>query len=248
MGDYWMPLYLDEITKAVNASLRRRQRAVGLAIFLELIRRAAKLRASDQPGKCVAGRDELAACCNSTSQTVRTVLNALRTNRILTIESTSRGTSITIRDLGRYVHLKQQPDHEILPASTANQPATNQPPPRNQPLNRNKEKEREKKNIFVEDSVEYRLASLLYDLILRNNPGHMKPDLKKWAHEVDLMLRRDGRTPEKVEEVMRWAQADDFWKANILSPCKLREKYDQLAIRMQRDKRRQKDGDLQLGL
>ena len=50
------------------------------------------------------------------------------------------------------------------------------------------------------------------------------------------MLRIDKRTPEEIEEVIRWCQNDSFWQANILSTKKLREKFDQLAIKMQKQK------------
>jgi len=48
------------------------------------------------------------------------------------------------------------------------------------------------------------------------------------------MIRLDKRKPEKIKEVIDWCQADDFWYANILSTKKLREKYDQLVLQMQR--------------
>src|SRR5665648_564553 len=36
----------------------------------------------------------------------------------------------------------------------------------------------------------------------------------------------------EIKEVIRWCQKDSFWQGNILSPGKLREKYDQLTMRM----------------
>ena len=32
--------------------------------------------------------------------------------------------------------------------------------------------------------------------------------------------------------LIKWVQKDSFWMSNILSPAKLREKYDQLVMRM----------------
>lgn len=89
---------------------------------------------------------------------------------------------------------------------------------------------------FSEDSEPHRLASLLKSLILTNNPtARLRTQTPKqfqaWCAEIDRMLRLDQRTPGNVEGVIRWSQADDFWKQNILSPSKLREKYDQLWLR-----------------
>jgi hypothetical protein len=80
----------------------------------------------------------------------------------------------------------------------------------------------------------WRLAGRLRELILENNArAKITPaQLHKWALEVDLMTRRDGRTENEILEVMEWSQRDSFWRANILSAAKLREKFDQLTLRM----------------
>jgi len=79
-----------------------------------------------------------------------------------------------------------------------------------------------------------KLAALFKSLILGNNPIAKVPEnLDKWAKEFDLMLNKDpGRTEDLIESVMRFSQSDDFWKTNILSPGKLREKFDQLYLKM----------------
>ena len=49
------------------------------------------------------------------------------------------------------------------------------------------------------------------------------------------MLDRDGRTEEQVSTAIDWCQDNEFWRANILSMPKLREKYDQLRMQAMRD-------------
>ena len=78
-----------------------------------------------------------------------------------------------------------------------------------------------------------RLSKLFIDLILQRHPEHRHPDLNKWAGEIDRMIRIDKRTPERIEAVLRWSQADSFWQTNILSPEKLRKQFDQLEIKQQ---------------
>lgn len=89
------------------------------------------------------------------------------------------------------------------------------------------------KKIFVETSHEFRLSALLLQLIQERDPK-AKANLQSWAVHVDRLIRIDGRQPDEIEQVVRWCQNDDFWQANILSTSKLREKYTQLKLQMQR--------------
>jgi len=61
-------------------------------------------------------------------------------------------------------------------------------------------------------------------------PNSKQPNLDTWANEIRLMRERDGpdRTPEGIRQLFAWANANPFWRTNILSPEKLREKWDQL--------------------
>lgn len=73
------------------------------------------------------------------------------------------------------------------------------------------------------------LAGLLADLIEQN--GSRRPTVtKSWVTEIDRMIRLDERSPDLVEKCIRWAQADSFWRANIMSPAKLRKHYDRLRL------------------
>jgi len=78
-----------------------------------------------------------------------------------------------------------------------------------------------------------KLANKLKTLILHNNPGAKVPDdIKKWAIDIDRMLRIDKRAETEIESVIIFSQQDPFWMSNILSAATLREKYDKLYLRM----------------
>jgi len=99
-----------------------------------------------------------------------------------------------------------------------------------------KEKVKESKKlslskVFTSDSEEIRLSNFLFNHILKNNPNAKKPNFQKWAKDFDAILRIDKRPLEKVKEVIKWCHEDSFWKANILSPGKLRDKFDQLLVK-----------------
>ncbi len=74
--------------------------------------------------------------------------------------------------------------------------------------------------------------------IFLKNITEEKPDFKvprnlySWSECFDKMIRLDGRDVDKIIAVIEWVTHDSFWKANILSPSKLREKFDQLELKM----------------
>ncbi len=78
-----------------------------------------------------------------------------------------------------------------------------------------------------------RLARWMFDLIVQAVPGTKEPKLDKWANTIRLMRERDHLTHRQIAEVFLWANRDPFWKTNILSPDKLREKFPQLAAKSQ---------------
>lgn len=85
------------------------------------------------------------------------------------------------------------------------------------------------------DAAKAPLSHLLADLIAVNDPNGKRPKVtKRWADAERLLIDRDGRTAEQVEAIIRWSQADEFWRANVLSMAKLREKFAQLWQQAQR--------------
>jgi phage replication O-like protein O len=79
------------------------------------------------------------------------------------------------------------------------------------------------------------LTNLLADLILINNPKHRylrngkrEKTIITWADAIDKLFRIDKQTVEDIRIVIEWCQSDSFWRKNVLSGDKLREKWDQL--------------------
>ncbi|MBE0534770.1 MAG: helix-turn-helix domain-containing protein [Phycisphaerae bacterium] len=85
----------------------------------------------------------------------------------------------------------------------------------------------------ITSSEAVKLAELLLALIIERKPDFRKPNMKTWAAEVDRMIRLDKRTGERIEAVIMWSQADNFWRDNILSTAKLRKQFDQLELKME---------------
>lgn len=92
-----------------------------------------------------------------------------------------------------------------------------------------------KKKEYDLDSKEYRCALKLQEEILKNKPNFKKTNLQKWADTFRLIHERDKREWTEIGEMILYATQDDFWKANILSPDKLRKHFDLLEAQRERD-------------
>lgn len=53
---------------------------------------------------------------------------------------------------------------------------------------------------------------------------------KKWAVEIERMKRLDGRSEAEIIEALTFATTDGFWKSNIRSTKKFREKFETLIV------------------
>ncbi|MGU5709755.1 conserved phage C-terminal domain-containing protein [Aeromonas caviae] len=59
-------------------------------------------------------------------------------------------------------------------------------------------------------------------------PTAIEPNWAKWANVIRLMRELDQRSHRDICELYDWVSRDAFWCANVLSPQKLRQKWDQL--------------------
>lgn len=80
-----------------------------------------------------------------------------------------------------------------------------------------------------------RLTELLSTLIGQNIPNRTPPtksQMAAWAAAADRLNRIDGHGWAEIEVLLRWCQTDSFWKQNILSMTKFREKWNRLQVKM----------------
>lgn len=104
--------------------------------------------------------------------------------------------------------------------------------------NKNVKKEKNDKKVIKEHSQNtVALTNHLIDLLKINNPNVKVPaSLDKWNDEMDKLERIDKYDFMQIRSVIDWCQKDPFWKGNILSVPKLREKIGTLMMQMQRPK------------
>ena len=97
------------------------------------------------------------------------------------------------------------------------------------------DKHAQNKKVFSTDSDPYLLARFLERCITENNPKFPQSESQRqrWAKDFDLMIRRDKIEADDIAEVIEWSQKDSFWRSNILSGKKVRDKYQQLRMRIE---------------
>ena len=96
-----------------------------------------------------------------------------------------------------------------------------------------------KKFSFTE--MDLAMAKEMFAHIQKLNPNHKQPNFEAWANDIRLLGERDGKSHPEIIELFEWANQDRFWQANILSPRKLREKWDVLVL--QRNRQAKPRGD-----
>lgn len=128
--------------------------------------------------------------------------------------------------------------------------STSEQSPDEQPQDDNKKPKKRMIPTFAADTTQYKLAIFMRQCVLENLPkakvpGQTPADLKRWAYDIDLMMRIDNRSSDEIRDMMDWAHKDPFWSANILSPGKLREKWDMLTAHRQRELQRARAAPMQ---
>lgn len=97
---------------------------------------------------------------------------------------------------------------------------------------------KQKPDKYPEGSPFHNMAKYFYkkvsDVAAQEGLSHLiiKADLQKWADEMRKLVEIDKQDKHLVKAVMDWIPTDSFWKTNVLSAKKLREKFPDLALKM----------------
>jgi hypothetical protein len=117
------------------------------------------------------------------------------------------------------------------------------PPQQEKEKVQEKEKEKEENNILLcslsekSELSEYGFIAFSFWQLFRKNLLELgrtktttldKAKLSTWETDIRLMIESDKVTKDELKIVWKFLTKNDFWKPNILSTSKLREKFDQL--------------------
>lgn len=179
-----------------------------------------------------------------TEQEYRTAKKQLAKFGIVTFKVTPKGTIAKLVDKRFYDINEEKPNGQsntkVTDKATGNQQATNgQLTTKEEERSKEVKKEEEKETAdkpprFPSDSREYKYAQRFFERLQEINPTIKKPNLSRWAADFDLLLRVDKRDEQQLGKVVSYALTG-FWRGKIMSPKKLREKYDTLTTQMLTD-------------
>lgn len=198
-----------------------------------------------EPGQFITGRKSLAEDLNKGMKpkfrqseiSWWRYLNNLEKQEMLNIKKTNKYSVVSINKWNDYQQTEQQMNNKRT--SNEQQMNTN----KNVKNEKNEKNNKEKRHKY--EICDMTLAELLLDEIRINNSGFKQPNLEKWASDIRLMRERDSRTAEQIKYLITWSQQHEFWKANILSPTKLRTKFDTLVMQVKQDKQKAKSNVVQ---
>ena len=150
--------------------------------------------------------------------------------QMLSIKSTTKYSVVTVINWSEH----QQHDQQVSNSrpTDVQQLSTNNNVNNANNDNKDNKKELSRKQVYDEDSPPFILADFFYKEILKNNPNYKVPNLQKWSDDIRKLIELDKRDKKEISMLMRWVQQDDFEMSNVLSPAKLRSRYDALVMKM----------------
>jgi phage replication O-like protein O len=98
--------------------------------------------------------------------------------------------------------------------------------------------ETNKKPKYDENNTYFKMALYFHKLVseVAKEAGveHLikKANMQSWSDDFRKLIEIDGVDKHLAKAVMDWVTKDSFWKTNVLSAKKLRDKFGELAIKM----------------
>lgn len=188
-------------------------------------------------GQFLYGRHSAASELNINPSTMRERISKLKKLGFIDIKSDKQYSIITICNYDYY----QTRDNE---KGQPQRQQTHQPTLTPDDTNKKEEKDKKGKkedietpeNKFSDDSPGVILSKLLFSEMQKNDPKAKEPNFQTWAVSIDRLIRLDKREIPVIREIIIWCQKSEFWKPNIMSTPKLREKFPQLLMQSKEKK------------
>jgi hypothetical protein len=186
-----------------------------------------------QPGQLITGRKSISTKLNISESKVQRILKTFENEQQIEQQPSNQNRLITILNWVEYQSNEQQDEQPVNSEWTTSE----------QPVNTNKNdknvkniinKEYQKK--YSDGCFEMQCVNYLIRSIKEEMPNAKVPStdiaLDKWCDHIEKMIRLDKRTEDDVYKVLVFARTDPFWKINIRSTSKFREKYETLYLQM----------------
>ena len=175
---------------------------------------------------------------------VRAFLSLLENDSMIEKITDRKKTTINIVNYSDYqdsqTTKEPQKDHKKTTKEPQKDPNNNDNNDNN--INKRKEEPRSPlyQNRYSDGSFEIKCVRYLIDSIRSEMPNAKLPstnkEIDKWCDNIEKMVRIDKRTNEDIYNTLVYARTGNFWKANIRSTSKFREKYETLYLQMKNKK------------
>ncbi|RUR48824.1 hypothetical protein [Vreelandella populi] len=96
------------------------------------------------------------------------------------------------------------------------------------------------------EPVDHELVNEMVEAISVDLESPVKHSPTTWANDMRLLRERDGRSVEQIRYLIGWTAKHSFWSDKVMSPSKLREKWDQL-VKQAKNEHEQKKSRLTPG-
>ena len=87
------------------------------------------------------------------------------------------------------------------------------------------------------EEIDHELVTEMVAAVSADLDAPVKHNPTTWANEFRLMRESDGRTVEQIRYLITWTATHEFWSGIVLSPAKMRAKWDQLAKQVKQQRR-----------
>jgi hypothetical protein len=239
MGQGWFKLHRELFEKAIWQNSTPEQKVILITLLgmanhqgREWEWKGKQFKA--EPGQFVTSIGSIVKKCGKgiSQKNVRSAIEKFEKYGFLANESAKTGRRITIVNWEVYQAIDNEGGKDIGSEVADRWQTGGRQVATNKNDKNDKNVKNDKNNIYSLQSNEYRLAEYLFKHIKKNNSNAKEPNLQQWSKQFDYILRLDNRDLEEVKDVIKWCQHDPFWLSNILSPKKLRDKYETLVLQM----------------
>jgi hypothetical protein len=195
------------------------------------------------PGQLITGRKSIAKKFNTSESKVQRVIKKLEIEHQIEQQTSNENRLITILNWGDYQKTEQQNEQPVNNERTTSEQRVNTNKNEKNVISINKDKSPLYEKRYSFDSFEMKCVDYLIKTIKDEMPDAKLPSsdeqIDKWCDSIEKMIRIDKHTKEDVYKTLVYARTDSFWKANIRSATKLREKYDTLYSQLKNKKPQQ---------
>jgi len=168
-----------------------------------------------------------------------TAMKLLTKLQMITTTKTTRGMIVTIT---KYEYYQNPKNYET---DSENYNKTTRKPQSTDTIDKNVKNVKNVNNILLSDLKKSDFENPLYFEItisfwelFKNNLKQFNVSTKKiekakgsWINHTRLLIEQDEYMLEDLRDVFRFLEVDNFWKQNIRSTSKLREKFEQLLLK-----------------